>query len=58
MPPAEIAAVSGLTVEQVERAYASIDRKRRATAYLQLYPLTVDNIGEIAHTPDDCQMRL
>jgi NAD+ synthase len=49
LPAAEIAEASGLSAEQVERLYASIDSKRRATKYLQMYPLTIEPIAEVRH---------
>lgn len=39
VPPAEAAEVLGLTVEQVERGYANIERKIVATEYLRAAPL-------------------
>jgi NAD+ synthase len=48
-PPQEIAEASGLPAEHVERLYASIDSKRRATKYLQMYPLTIEPIAEVRH---------
>ena len=51
LPAHTIAKESGLTVEEVERLYASIDSKRRATKYLQMHPLTIDPIVEVHHTP-------
>lgn len=51
LPPAAIADMSGLTEATVEATYASIDRKRRATAYLHLPPLTVDDIPEVGSSP-------
>jgi NAD+ synthase len=47
--PAEMAGIASLTPEHVERVYASIDAKRRATAYLQLAPLLVEDVQEISH---------
>ncbi|HKI65181.1 MAG TPA: NAD(+) synthase, partial [Burkholderiales bacterium] len=38
-PAAEVGAVLGLTVEQVERVYRDIDAKRRASRYLHQAPL-------------------
>lgn len=40
-PPAEVAAVMGLTETQVQRAYADFARKKRTTDYLRLEPLGV-----------------
>ncbi|HUV30021.1 MAG TPA: NAD(+) synthase [Acidobacteriota bacterium] len=39
VPPADAAAVLGLTEEQVKRGYANITRKIVATEYLRLHPL-------------------
>jgi NAD+ synthase len=33
-----VAKAAGITAEQVERVYASIEAKRKATAYLHLGP--------------------
>jgi len=41
VPPAEAAAVLNLTVEQVERGYANIQRKIVATEYLRMAPLEI-----------------
>lgn len=50
LPAQEIAEASGLPTDQVERLYASIDSKRRATKYLQMYPLTIEPIAEVRHS--------
>jgi NAD+ synthase len=42
----EVAAVSGLPVDQVRRALADIDSKRRAARYLRLEPLLVEPVGD------------
>ncbi len=42
-----IAATAALTAEQVERVYASIDAKRRATRYLHMPPVLVQDVPEI-----------
>jgi NAD+ synthase len=47
VPPAEVAAAAHLTVDQVERAYADIDQKRRATRYAHLHPLLVEPVPEV-----------
>jgi NAD+ synthase len=39
MEPGEVASIVGLTVEQVKRAYAMIDSKRKAARYLHLPPV-------------------
>lgn len=41
MPPSEIAALSGLTADQVQRVYETIDGRRRSTRYLHLAPVLV-----------------
>jgi NAD+ synthase len=46
---ATIAAAAGLSEEQVERVYAAIVAKRRATVYLHQFPLLVEQITEIQH---------
>lgn len=45
LSPAELAAASGLTPAQVERAYRDIDAKRRAARYQQTPPLRVTPDG-------------
>lgn len=42
IPPKEAAAVLNLTVEQVERGYANIERKIKATEYLRMNPLEIE----------------
>jgi len=42
VPPAHVAAATGLTTDQVERVYRDIDSKRRAARYLREKPLLVD----------------
>jgi NAD+ synthase len=42
MAPAELAPLVGLVEEQVERAYAMIDSKRKSTRYQHLPPLLAD----------------
>ena len=42
LPPEAVAEAAGLSPEQAQRAYADIDSKRRATRYLHLQPLLVD----------------
>jgi NAD+ synthase len=49
VPATEMAGAVGLSPEQVERVYRDIDQKRRTTRYLQLHPLLVQDIPEIAH---------
>jgi NAD+ synthase len=43
----EVAAVVGLTVEQVQRVYDDIDNKRRATRYLHRRPQLVEDVLEL-----------
>jgi NAD+ synthase len=43
----DVAAVTGLTAEQVERVYRDIDAKRSATRYLHLKPVLVEPVHEI-----------
>lgn len=40
IPPGELAPEVNLTVDQIERAYAMIDQKRKVTGYLHLPPVT------------------
>jgi NAD+ synthase len=47
VPAADVAAVLGLTAEQVERVYKDIDQKRRTTAYLHMRPLLVEAVPEV-----------
>ncbi len=47
VPPAEVASATGLTLQQVHRVFQLIDGKRRATKYLHMAPLLVENIGEV-----------
>ncbi len=46
IPPAEVAAATGLTVEQAERAYRLIESKRSATQYLHMQPLRVEGASD------------
>ncbi len=48
LPAAEVAAATGLTVEQVERVFKDIDQKRRTTRYLHARPLLVDAVSEVS----------
>jgi NAD+ synthase len=45
----EVARAIGIDPQQVDRVYASIDAKRRATAYLQMAPLLAEEISQVAH---------
>ncbi len=47
IPVETVAAHLGLTVEQVERVYSDIDRKRNMTRYLHLVSLLIDDVPEI-----------
>jgi NAD+ synthase len=47
VPAAAVAEAVGLTAEDVERVFADIDAKRRATRYLQLAPQLVAPVPEI-----------
>jgi NAD+ synthase len=49
VPDDQVAAATGLTVEQVHRVYRDIDSKRRTTAYLHLPPVLVTGVPEITH---------
>jgi NAD+ synthase len=49
MTPAETAKAAGISPEQVERIYASIDAKRKATAYLHLPPQLAEPIPQVGH---------
>ncbi|MBN9443587.1 NAD(+) synthase [Bosea sp. (in: a-proteobacteria)] len=48
VPAAEVAAAAGLTAVEVERVWADIAAKRRATRYLHLGPQLVDPVPELA----------
>ena len=45
----DVAKAAGIDPQQVERVYASIDAKRRATAYLQMAPLLAEEIPQVGH---------
>ncbi|PYR28293.1 MAG: NAD(+) synthase [Acidobacteria bacterium] len=45
VPPADVAAATGLSPEQAERVYALIDSKRVATRYQHLSPVLVEDLG-------------
>lgn len=47
IPIEQVAAATGLDVDQVERVYRDIDQKRRATEYLHLSPVLVGEVPEI-----------
>jgi NAD+ synthase len=50
IPRDEIAAATGLTVEQVDRVFRDIDQKRKTTHYLHSSPALVDHIPEVANS--------
>jgi len=45
VPPADVAAATGLSPEQAERVYALIDSKRVATRYQHLSPVLVEDLS-------------
>ena len=47
VPVQDIAAATGLTVNQVNRVFRDIDQKRRTTRYLHLHPELADDVPEI-----------
>lgn len=47
--PAEVAKAAGITPEQVDLVYASIEAKRKGTAYLHLGPELAEEIPQVAH---------
>jgi len=47
VPAGDVAAATGLTVEQVQRVFRDIDQKRRTTAYLHARPLLAEPVPEI-----------
>lgn len=49
VPVDNIAAATGLTVEQVGRVFRDIDQKRKTTGYLHLQPDLVVDVPEIEH---------
>jgi len=49
LPAADVAGATGLTPEQVERVYADIQAKRRATQYLHRAPMLVEPVSSAAH---------
>lgn len=48
IPAGDIGQAAGLTVEEVERVFADIRSKRRATRYLHQPPLLIEPVAEIA----------
>ena len=48
VPAYDVASPLGLTVDQVERVFRDIEAKRRATLPLQLPPLLVEEVPEVA----------
>ena len=55
LPAEHVAGAADMAPQHVESVYAWIERKRRATRYLQMHPLTIDGIDEVAHTPGPAQ---
>lgn len=49
IPAEDVAAGIGITVEQVERVYKSIDSKLISTRYLQLSPQLIESVPEVDH---------
>ena len=49
VPVEDIAAATGLTVEQVNRIFRDIDQKRKTTQYLHFGPELADDVPEIWH---------
>lgn len=47
VPTEQVAAATGLTLEQLDRVYRDIDQKRRTTAYLHLRPTLVAEVPEV-----------
>jgi NAD+ synthase len=47
VPASEVAAATGLSVEQVERVLKDIERKRKATTYLHQRPLLIEAVVEV-----------
>jgi NAD+ synthase len=45
--PAELAAAIGITPEQAANAYRDIEAKRKATRYMHLRPVLVENVAEL-----------
>ncbi len=48
IPAPDVANVTGLSVEQIERVYKDIDTKRTTTKYLQLAPILIEAVPEIS----------
>jgi NAD+ synthase len=48
LPPEAVSEAVGLSAEDVARVYRDIEQKRRTTRYLQLPPLLLDSVPEIA----------
>lgn len=47
VPVAEVAGATGLSAEQVQRAYAMIDSKLNSTQYLHLPPQLIEKVSEV-----------
>jgi NAD+ synthase len=50
IPRDEVAAATGLTVEQVDRVFRDVDQKRKTTRYLHSAPALVDHIPEVVNS--------
>jgi NAD+ synthase len=48
LPPEEVAAATGLSLQQVLRIWLDINRKRQTTRYLHLPPLLVEEVKEVS----------
>jgi NAD+ synthase len=51
IPVHEVAAATGLTDEQAQWVFNDIQAKRKATRYQQMFPLLVEPIDEVSHSP-------
>jgi NAD+ synthase len=51
VPPGEVAPALGVTAAVVERVYRDIESKRRATRYLHLPPLLVEQVLDLSRPP-------
>jgi NAD+ synthase len=50
VPVEAVAAVTGLTAEQVNRVFHDVDQKRKSTQYLHLSPQLVAEVREVSRT--------
>jgi NAD+ synthase len=46
LAPGEVAAATGLTADEIERVFADIARKRRASGYLHAHPILMEPVPE------------